>query len=77
MYLVVVNDFAISELKNASHYKSIFVVMIVPSTILLIISALSMAFFMRPLFRKLHQYSSLMNEYCNLIRKNDLTLEIT
>lgn len=77
MYLVVVNDFAKSDLKTASHYKEFFVIMLVPSTILLAISALAMGFIMRPLFGKLRYYSTLMNDYCHYIHKNDMNLEIT
>lgn len=51
--------------------------MIVPSTILLIISALTMGFIMKPLFSRLQQSSILMNDYCHYIRKNDMNLEIT
>lgn len=77
MYLAVVNDFAKSDLKTASHYKQFFVVMIVPSSILLIIAALAMGFIMRPIFAKLRYYSTLMADYCHYIHKNDMNLEIT
>jgi hypothetical protein len=71
---VVVNDFAKSEIKGASHYKQFFVIMIVPSTILLLIAAVSMGLIMRPIFAKLQHYSLLMNEYCHFIHKNDMSL---
>lgn len=75
-YMVVINDFAKSELKGASHYKQFFVVMIVPSTILLLIAAIAMGLIMRPIFAKINYYSILMEDYCHYIHKNDAGLEI-
>ncbi len=77
MYLIVVNDFAKSELLGANHYKQFFVIMIVPSIILLIISGVAMWLFIRPLFRKLKSFTSAMKDYCYYILKNDLNLEIS
>lgn len=57
--------------------SNFFVVMIVPSSILLIIAALAMGFIMRPIFAKLRYYSTLMADYCHYIHKNDMNLEIT
>jgi hypothetical protein len=51
--------------------------MLAPSAILLCIAGLTMWLIMRPIFAKLNHSTTLMNEYCYFIKRNDMNLEIT
>ena len=76
MYLVVINNFAKAEIQEESHYQQILTLMIVPSIILLIVSVILTTCVLKSLLNELDEALSRLSDYCLLIIKGDLDIEI-
>ena len=76
MFLVVINTFSKTQIYDSTHNGRVIVSMLIPSVILLISSILVAAFILRRLIKELNTYMEKLNEYCGLILKDDVGLEI-
>jgi hypothetical protein len=71
---VVANNFAKAELVEESRSEQIFIIMIVPSILLLLASILVTTLILKSILSKLDNALEMMGEYCSLIKNGDLKL---
>lgn len=76
LYFVLQNNFDKSKLTEQSDRDRILVLMIVPSSILFILSILITTFILRKILRKLDVSLNSLVDYCSLILKGDMKLTI-
>lgn len=76
LYLVVENNFAKAEFAEQTKSDRIAVIMVVPAVVLLVVSMLATTLVLRSIFRKLDEALKKMEDYCSLIKRSDLELEI-
>lgn len=76
MYLIVVNNFEKAQFAEQTRSDRIAVIMVVPAIVLLLVSMLATTLVLKSIFKKLDGALKMMEDYCSLIKRSDLELEI-